>query len=328
MRRGWFRLLVAKLLFAVMVTFISAIIVIGLQPLTQSVECGDGKVLDFIEDFLEDLWALVSRGASATSMVLWYHFASTLESVGMEETSGFAKLKLLVVFTGLVFFVGAFISVKLEQMEEHLRSLQKVKPQPWRGAAVRFSDVLQNTLGYVAGFLVTDVVTSVFTSLNEGPSLDVLIWNILLAAGWTLLASAYLGRVGEQAMTADRDAVERYFLVNSGAFFVGWMWFVVAQDVITVFGIFFRAACGPLGLERGADAADRDDDRRAGGDRGRAVAAARARAADGRGEWRAGRACRAGEGGDARREAGEEGDKDGGRTRWRSGHDLKCVVQP
>ena len=108
-----------SLLFAVMVTFISAIIVIGLQPLTQSVECGDGKVLDFIEDFLEDLWALVSRGASATSMVLWYHFASTLESVGMEDTSGFAKLKLLVVFTGLVFFVGAFISVKLEQMEEH-----------------------------------------------------------------------------------------------------------------------------------------------------------------------------------------------------------------
>ena len=52
-------------------------------------------------------------------------------------------------------------------------------------------------------------------------------------------------------MTADRDAVERYFLVNSGAFFVGWMWFVVAQDVITVFGIFFRAACGPLGLSVG-----------------------------------------------------------------------------
>ena len=85
---------------------------------------------------------------------------------------------------------------------------------------------------------------------STGPSLDVLIWNILLAAGWTLLASAYLAASASRR-SADRDAVERYFLVNSGAFFVGWMWFVVAQDVITVFGIFFRAACGPLGLSVG-----------------------------------------------------------------------------
>lgn len=225
---------------------VSGVLVIGLQPYTQQIECGDGPLVNFLEDWLEDLWALVSRGASATSMMLWYETASQFWRTGTDGASTFAQLNLLVCFTLVSVFIGSKLSVSLEQMEERLRQQQQRSPRGWRGAAIRFSDVLQNTLGFVAGCLACDVVTFIFTSLSAGPSIGVMASNVALTAVWTLAACAYLLRQGEQHMSTDRDAVEAYFLVNSASFFVGWMWLVVMRDAVTMCGVVLQWLASPF----------------------------------------------------------------------------------
>ena len=98
---------------------------------------------------MEDILQLVTRGASATSMVLWYYTCSALISVGLEGASAFARLNLLVCFTLVAFFAGAYLSTKLEQMEIALRSRQDSHWQPWRAAVIHSSDIVQDLVGYV-----------------------------------------------------------------------------------------------------------------------------------------------------------------------------------
>jgi hypothetical protein len=242
---------VLNAVYTVLVTSGMAVVIIALQPYTQQVECGDGEVIDWLEDWLEDLWQLVVRGASATSMVLWYHTAADLSRVGMENATPFAKVVSLVCFTAVSYFVGAILSVKLELMEERLRAEQRVTPAAWRGALIRYSDVLQKLLGYVAGCLTTDVITTVFSSLGEAPTPAVFVDNVLICSAWTLAATFYLLRAGESSMSADRDSVEAFFLVNSLSFFVAWMWLVVARDLVTMTGRAFDVVASPFGIGEG-----------------------------------------------------------------------------
>ena len=53
------------------------------------------------------------------------------------------------------------------------------------------------------------VITTIFPTLNAGPTAKGFLANIGLTLGWTLLACIYLARVGEQSISADRDAVEQ-----------------------------------------------------------------------------------------------------------------------
>jgi len=106
----------------------------------------------------------------------------------------------------------------------------------------QFSDLLQNTLGFVAGCAWTDVVTWFFPSIGADPTLAVTLTNfavgVLLMLGgvaWLVLTGNKSGLDAEEA--ADRSAVERYFVTNSMCFFVGWTWNIVMRDVFMPFGV-------------------------------------------------------------------------------------------
>ena len=116
------------------------------------------------------------------------------------------------------------------------------------GAAIRYSDVLQNLLAFVCGCLFTDVITTAFSSLNAGPTPPVFVANVCITLGFTLGASLYLAASKDHTISADREDVEAFFLVNSAAFFVGWMWLVVARDLVTMVGLAFRWLLSPFGV--------------------------------------------------------------------------------
>lgn len=242
-------------LFSLGVTVASAFLIIFLQPYSQDVDCGEGECVDWFEDWLEDIWQLVIRGASATSMVLWYHTAFQFATAGTDGASEFAKTNLLACFTLVTFFVGSLLSHRLEQVETYLRGMQKLHPAAWRGAVIRFSDVLQDLLGFVAGCLTTDVITKLFSSLNEGPTPAIFATNVAITIFWTLAATFYLSRTGNVTIdtAADRDSVEAFFIVNSMAFFVGWMWLVVARDLVTMVGLVLRLLLTPFGVSTAQD---------------------------------------------------------------------------
>ena len=242
-------------LYSLGITVASALIIVFLQPFSQDVDCGEGECVDWLEDWLEDIWQLVIRGASATSMVLWYHTAAQFTTAGTAGASEFAKTNLLSCFTLVTFFVGSLISHRLEQGEDYLRSIQRAHPAAWRGALIRYSDVLQNLLGFVAGCLTTDIITKLFLSLNEGPTPSVFLANLGITVAWTFAAGFYLSRTGEIAIdaSADRDKVEAFFIVNSMGFFVGWMWLVVARDLVTMVGFALRLVLSPFGVTSAQD---------------------------------------------------------------------------
>ena len=248
-----------NIFYSLGVTFGAAFVIILLQPYSQDIDCGDGECVNWFEDWLEDIWQLVIRGASATSMVLWYHTAAHYASAGTDGASNFAKTNLLACFTLVTFFFGSLLSLKLEQAEEYLRGLQRQAPASWRAALVRYSDVLQNLLGYVCGCLSTDVITEVFSSLNDGPTLAVFITNLGITAASTLICAFYLSHSGTASIAitnngdADRDQVEAFFITNSMGFFVGWKWLVVARDLVTMVGLLLRGLLSPFGVTSAQD---------------------------------------------------------------------------
>lgn len=115
-----------------------------------------------IQDLLEDIWYLVSAGASRTVMVLWVATLGMggIVGQGIPPTSAPVKEHMYVLYAFGVTFLGALFSVKLEHMETALHDKTKAelaehtaraaegeatsyKPPPFRSAIIEFSDLLQ-----------------------------------------------------------------------------------------------------------------------------------------------------------------------------------------
>jgi len=79
------------------------------------------------------------------------------------------------------------------------------------------------------------VITTAVRSLGEGPTLPVVLSNVVTTLSLTIGACTYIAKGGGGKIGENRDEIERYFIVSSFAFFIGWMWFVVARDAVVVF---------------------------------------------------------------------------------------------
>ena len=71
--------------------------------------------------------------------------------------------------------------------------------------------------------------------LAQAPTLSVALLNVLITLLLTGGACAYIGKAGSGVLSESREAVERYFAVSSFAFFIGWMWLILARDVVVLF---------------------------------------------------------------------------------------------
>jgi len=211
------------------------------------VECGKQtdptceRITNWIEDLIEDVWAMVSRGCSVIVMVLWYYTINNALFFYVPtgtSTSHPLAIELQTLYAIGISSLGATVSTKLELWEIH------IKGRGWRPAQVEslvgFSDLTQSTIGYVVGCACSDTITTVFTSLNAAPTPDVLVKNILITGALTAAVVYYLlvaNASYELTNAADRDATERYFTVNSAAFFVGWTWLVVSRNLFAQFAL-------------------------------------------------------------------------------------------
>ena len=141
-------------------------------------------------------------------------------------------------------------------------------------AMVEFSNLVQGTLGWVAGCAWTDVATNLFPTLSAPPSVVVLLANVLVALALSAAAVLWLVVTGEDPNTVPwdsllkREDVEQYFITGAASFFVGWAWVLVVRDVFLPIGDAFGALAqlfGTLvGLYRLDDAEDMHRARRAG----------------------------------------------------------------
>ena len=73
--------LYVRIVFFLMI-LLSALVILIVQPLSQEIEFGEGKIVNWIEDYLEDTFAMLIRGFTVVVMVLWdYTFTEWVRDV-------------------------------------------------------------------------------------------------------------------------------------------------------------------------------------------------------------------------------------------------------
>jgi hypothetical protein len=244
-------------IFSIVLTLAIGLVIVAIKPLTAEIEFGSGKCVDWLEDFLEDSWAMVLRGCSVVIMVVWYGTLSSTTFLFLPTNPGFfLKLELQVLYTVAITYVATILSTMLEKSEHGLVESGKCCGLKLSGGLINtlkgLSDVLQMTFSFVVGCAWSDIVTMVFTSLGEAPTLPVLGQNVLVTIAISWAVSYYLIKSGSEYANADessREATEAYLIINGAAFFVGWTWLVVIRDVHAWFEYFLEEYLAPLLLE-------------------------------------------------------------------------------
>ena len=227
--------------FVSTLTVFSGLVLVVIRPWAKEIEWGDGTCVDWFEDLVEDLWAMVARGLSVMVMALWYDTAYGFVTYGDNGAHDGRKEKLLFLWAVAITEAGALIAAGLEQMEIDLKQRSALLAQGKRDlraeCALTYSDLLQDTLSWVAGCAWVDVILASFASLSDPtPTFETLASNCVTSALVAALAVAWFvvtgqaGDGGTGAIEASRETVERYFVSNSFAFFVGWVWLVTGRN--------------------------------------------------------------------------------------------------
>ena len=221
--------------YAVALTLLSALLLLFIMPFTRKIELGDGALVDWLEELLEDTWSMVARGLSVIVMVQWYDACvhipnpkgATVDPACVHHAVGY-RLDVLWAFTST--YLGTLLSTYLERMENGLLQWQQERGAPnaadqngkmpavrtagqcnansgtgltsdvsnlsFEKACKQFSDLLQASVAWVVGCAWVDVVVATFPSLDAYPSLQITAWNGLVAVAVLLLAVLWFALSG------------------------------------------------------------------------------------------------------------------------------------
>ena len=240
--------------FACVLTVLLGLIVVAIKPLSEKIECGSGKVIDWLEELVEDFWAVVLRAFSVTIMVVWTKVLNSAIFVIVPKASSESlMLEMQVLYAFTITYIVTIVSPVQGRAEKAL--LATIQPgesfllgddpssQGWCvvpnwtatvKAVCGLSDVLQLVYAWVVGCAWSDVVTMSFTTLGALPNGWEVASNVLITVGLTLLVSVWLALTNikyENSDETSREATEAFLSVNAAAFFIAWTWLVVARDL-------------------------------------------------------------------------------------------------
>jgi hypothetical protein len=258
--------------FAAAMTVVSALIILIVKPASDVIEWGDGKCINFIEDFVEDTLQMVIRGFEVVAMVLWYYAAYNFTHLGVHNDIDRQHMDLFWAMT--LTFLGAIFMVVLESMEQDMKRIKKKdiekgefeeeegKPH-WTDAVIQLSDVIQNVVGYVTGCAWADWLFETATVLNAEPYPSTVAINfaivVALSVGscyWLIMNTSHDGieeslemteeekKAKAEAKATDRGEVEKQFIASALGFFVLSGWLTVVRNLFAPFSLLME-----LGVE-------------------------------------------------------------------------------
>uniref|UniRef100_A0A7S3F1A7 Transmembrane protein n=1 Tax=Haptolina ericina TaxID=156174 RepID=A0A7S3F1A7_9EUKA len=249
-----------NVLMSTALLLVASLLIGLLQPFTKNIEFGNGKFIDTVEDALETVWILLSKGCATAVMVVWTSTLTKLELNGISSsTPSVVRTHMHIFWAIAITLSGSLLCSTLERAECWLQrqeqqqekrlfdavDAEKAVEGAQKSAAIHRSinrlsayiegsNLMQATLGWVAGVAWTDVALDMFPMLSQPPTLINLMMNIGASLVLTLLSVLYLVLTADNCRIVDltdRAQVEKHFLVGAMSFFAGWGWVLVIRDV-------------------------------------------------------------------------------------------------
>jgi hypothetical protein len=259
-----------NVLMSTALLLVASLLIGLLQPFTKNIEFGNGKFIDTVEDALETVWILLSKGCATAVMVVWTSTLTKLELNGISSsTPSVVRTHMHIFWAIAITLSGSLLCSTLERAECWLQrqeqqqekrlfdavDAEKAVEGAQKSAAIHRSinrlsayiegsNLMQATLGWVAGVAWTDVALDMFPMLSQPPTLINLMMNIGASLVLTLLSVLYLVLTADNCRIVDltdRAQVEKHFLVGAMSFFAGWGWVLVIRDVFYPVGAGIQA---------------------------------------------------------------------------------------
>ena len=114
---------VFRLLYCTAVSLCCAFVITVVAPLAKDVEFGSGRLVNQIEDLLEDFFAMVHRGASVTVMMIWYYAIQETGPRSQKITCSETDIRLHFFWACTASMMGSQLSRALEDKEDEAREL-------------------------------------------------------------------------------------------------------------------------------------------------------------------------------------------------------------
>ena len=91
-------------------TALSGVALMVVKPWSSDIDFGDGEIVDFVEDYVEDLWAMAARALSVMVMMLWYGFSYDFVTQGVTNED---NLRMLTLWAVSITFMGSALRLRL-----------------------------------------------------------------------------------------------------------------------------------------------------------------------------------------------------------------------
>jgi hypothetical protein len=254
-------------LIAVVATFVGTIFLFIIKPFVKQIECGNSDIVNWIEDLLEDVFAMIARSLTVIIMSLWYAAFAGWTYYGV-DSHAMEKVSLLALLSLMSF--GSTVSVAFEELENSMKApymstkideesgkhsvvfLEKDAPL-LINVALEFSNMVQSVLAWLAGCAGSGFISYSFDSIGADPSLEVLLTNVGLTLALTLLCVVWLILSGESTGLddgegADREEVEKFFITNAMGFFIFGGALTVGKQIVVPTGMYVEGLLESSGL--------------------------------------------------------------------------------
>ena len=197
-------------------------------PLAKEVEFGSGKLIDMLEDLLEDFFAMVHRGASVTVMTIWYYAIKETGPRAQNITCSDTDIRLHFFWACTATLMGSQLSRFLEEREDRARENAKKAGKPLTtltSCLILASDLIQTILGFTAAnswLMFIRLVPPFKSYMTDAPTVSGMLENFGVGVLLFVLGLWYVYVTGESKPAGKFSQMA--FTLSSMSFTLGNVW--------------------------------------------------------------------------------------------------------
>ena len=221
---------VFRLLYCTAVSLCCAFVITVVAPLAKDVEFGSGRLVNQIEDLLEDFFAMVHRGASVTVMMIWYYAIQETGPRSQKITCSETDIRLHFFWACTASMMGSQLSRALEDREDEARECAKKEGRPltaWQSGLILLSDLIQTILGFTAAnswLIFIRLVPPFKTYMTAAPTVTGMLENVGVGVFLFAMGLWYVWFTGESKWQMQGKFSQMAFTLSSMSFTLGNVW--------------------------------------------------------------------------------------------------------